>query len=167
MRTLLGVGLACALTLFVSASGRAGEDDLFQECCHHRCGAVSAYGPCCAPPTCACPTTCYRIGTRCGPIRRLLGRCCLLPCTSCYSPPPLPAACPSYAPPPVSYPPAVLPPAAALPDPSATHNNIPINPDPRLTPVPPTSITRPVPPLTPPLPPPPVRLERLVSFPGK
>jgi hypothetical protein len=167
MRTLPGVGLACALALFVSGIGRAGEDDLFQECCHHHCGTVSGYGPCCAPPACACPSVSFRIGTRCGPIRRLLGRCCLLPCTSCYSPP-VPALCPSCAPPPVSYPPAVLPPAATLPDPSATHNYAPVNPDPRLTPVPPTSITRPVPPpLTPPLPPPPVRLEHLVSFPGR
>jgi hypothetical protein len=163
MRTLPGVGLACALALFVSGTGRAGDDDLFQECCHHRCG----YGPCCPAPACACPSVSFRIGTRCGPIRRLLGRCCLLPCTSCYCPPPV--VYPSYAPPPaVNEAPLVLPPAATLPDPSATHNSFPASPDPRLTPVPPTSMTRPVPPpLTPPLPPPPVRLERLVSFPGQ
>jgi hypothetical protein len=166
MKSLLGIVLACALSLCVSTTGRADED-LFQECCHRNCCTASCYAPCCPPPACACPSVSFRIGKRCGPIRRLLGRCCLLPCTSCYSPPVV-APCPSCGPPPVNFLPAPAPSSgyAPLPDPSATHNAAPVNPAPPLTPVPPTSMMRPVPPpLTPPLPPPPVRLERLVSFP--
>ena len=104
MRPCWALGWGCALLLGTACPVRAEEGDVFQEC-FHRCR-----------PTVAC----YPPAPRCGPIRRLLGRCCLLPVTTyrpcCPAPVPAPCA-PACAPPPCTA--NVLPgPPVAVPPPS-------------------------------------------------
>ncbi len=169
--------LACGCALVFSGlavrPARAQSEAVFRECCH-RCRPVVA----CAPPPCP-PVTTYYVARRCGPVRRLLGRCRILPapsCRPCYAPPPIvvgvpvPAAppcgpcaapVPAFAPPPAALgPPAsesYAPPAPQTPPPPVTGSSFrPLRP---LTPIPPQ-------PLTPPQSPPPVRLDRVVSGPG-
>ena len=134
MRPCWGLRWGCALLLVAAACpARAEGDDGFQDCCH-RCRPVVA----CYPPACSCGVTAYYEAPRCGPIRRLLGRCCLLPVTS-YRP-----CCPAPAPAPVLYAPACppppctanvlpAPPVSAVPAPQAPG---PVVPNPPLSPGP-------------------------------
>jgi hypothetical protein len=182
MRPIRGFVWCCALVLSATALGPVrAEDAVFRECCD-RCGpAVAAYPPPCSP---CCPAPC-----RCGPIRRLLRRCFLLPVTicrpSCYTPPvvpcapacPVPACVPGVVVPPPAPVPTVVP-GGVVPVPQAPgsgyERNIPPVPP---TPAPPLTgnssrgenIIAPLPPRTlpPPAMPAPVRLDRFVSEPGQ
>ena len=170
MKLSWGVACGCALILCGASKGSVRADG----CCR----PVVA----CAPPPCtSCrPVTTYYVARRCGPIRRLLGRCRIVPapcCRPCY-PPPVPVCGPCAGPPPGAVlappvpPPVVAPPPPvqsgpayapslppgpqALPPPINGSSYRPLRP---LAPIPPR-------PLTPPLQPAPVRLDRIVSEPG-
>jgi hypothetical protein len=170
MKPLRGAVLAFALVTLAAAGKpiRADEGGVFQKCCH-RCRARACYAPPCAPVTVRCRC-------RCGPIRRLFGRCCRAPAPSCYvCPPPCPPA------PCVSAP--VVTPAPVAPPPDRLVAPPPPAPSYRLTPPPEPAGPPPEPPvmgskyqparpvapaypqrLTPSVQGPPVRLDRFVSY---
>jgi hypothetical protein len=141
MKPCKGLGWGCALVLLFGTAAcpaRAEGDGVFQECCHCGGPAVACYppAPCCPAPVYSCQvTTCYE-APRCGPIRRLLHRCCLLPVTSCRpccAPPvPAPVACaPACAPPPCT---ANVLPGPPVPAPAPAVPNPPIFPAPTAVP---------------------------------
>jgi hypothetical protein len=174
MRSLRGAGPACALAIMVASSSPVRADGVFQKCCH-RCRAQASY----PPPVCAYapppgPTVTVRFRRRCGPIRRLLGRCCRVPVYAC---PPACAPAPYCPAPVIVSPPVALPPGSvyyAPPPPPSFRVTPPAAPGPNgPPPAPPTTGSyyppeRPVAPvypqrLTPAKPTKPVRLDLIVS----
>lgn len=178
MSPLKGAVFACALGTLATAacSARADQDNVYRKCFFHHCRKR----PCCPEPVCAyappaCPPVTVRY-RRCGPIRRLLGRCCRVPPSPCPPPcPPAPCvpapvvvpALPAPPPAPVYYPPAPPPSYRVAPPPQVDPNSAP-------PPAPPVmgSKYQPVRPGTPvypqqvrpAAPTPPVRLDHFASF---
>jgi hypothetical protein len=143
MRYVWKVGLVAALVVAATEWNPASAQ---------QCG-------CCPPPVVR-----YRV-RRCGPIRRLLGKCCILrPAPCCPAPCPLAVV----APPPIAVgvPAPVPAPVPAAGPPVFPGSGTAFPPAPTPVPVPgAVGSSYRQPPLTPPLPPAPVRLDRIVSFP--
>jgi hypothetical protein len=140
MKPFRAAVLGCALAILggEASTANAAWDGVFQATFFHCHKKQACYSPAVTYyPPCGPPMTCYTVQPRCGPIRRLFGKCrpvtvctpaCPCPAPRCC-PPPCPAPCPVQAVPP-PQPPSVVdpcppvsryslppPPAARIPPP--------------------------------------------------